>query len=71
LQEIVLVAEQLQHESKGFRGRVKEMFKTGSIAEKIAGYQQQMQRLQSNCMVNIYLHIQGYVLSSITVCGRL
>ncbi|KAJ6476787.1 hypothetical protein DFH09DRAFT_1108736 [Mycena vulgaris] len=50
LQEIVLVAEQLQHESKGFRGHVKEMFKTGSIAEKIAGYQQQMQRLQSNCM---------------------
>ncbi|KAJ7041785.1 P-loop containing nucleoside triphosphate hydrolase protein [Mycena alexandri] len=47
LEAVVLVIQNLQDQSKGFRGRVKEFVKSSSITDEIAGYQQKIQGLCS------------------------
>ncbi|KAJ7041772.1 hypothetical protein C8F04DRAFT_1230233 [Mycena alexandri] len=47
LEAVVLVIQNLQDQSKGFRGRVKEFVKSSSITDDIAGYQQKIQGLCS------------------------
>ncbi|KAJ7020652.1 P-loop containing nucleoside triphosphate hydrolase protein [Mycena alexandri] len=47
LEVVILVVQNLQDQSKGFRGRVKEFVKSSSTADEIAGYQQKIQALCS------------------------
>ncbi|KAJ7027696.1 hypothetical protein C8F04DRAFT_1293692 [Mycena alexandri] len=48
LRGVLPTLEKLQKESQGFRGRVKEVFKSSSTARKIASYQKSIQQLQSD-----------------------
>ncbi|KAJ7714723.1 hypothetical protein B0H16DRAFT_519357 [Mycena metata] len=48
LRGVLSTLEKLQKKSRGFRGRVKELFKSSSTASKIASYQKSIQQLQSD-----------------------
>ncbi|KAJ7713122.1 hypothetical protein B0H16DRAFT_1702608 [Mycena metata] len=43
LKAVILAIRNLQDQSKGFRGRVKEFLKASNLTDKIAGYQTQIQ----------------------------
>ncbi|KAJ7713099.1 hypothetical protein B0H16DRAFT_1702591 [Mycena metata] len=43
LEAVILAIRNLQDQSKGFRGRVKEFLKSSNLTEEIAGYQTQIQ----------------------------
>ncbi|KAJ7746046.1 hypothetical protein B0H16DRAFT_967951 [Mycena metata] len=47
LEAVIHAIQNLQDQSKGFRGRVKEFVKSSSITDEIAGYQQKIQGLCS------------------------
>ncbi|KAJ7729352.1 hypothetical protein B0H16DRAFT_1697238 [Mycena metata] len=47
LKAVILAIRNVQDESKGFRGRVKEFLKSSSLTDEIAGYQTQIQGLCS------------------------
>ncbi|KAJ7024599.1 hypothetical protein C8F04DRAFT_1131131 [Mycena alexandri] len=47
LEAAVLAIQNLQDQSKGFRGRVKEFVKSSSLTDEIVGYQTQIQRVCS------------------------
>ncbi|KAJ7716785.1 hypothetical protein B0H16DRAFT_1701222 [Mycena metata] len=47
LKAVILAIQNLQDESKGFRGRVKEFLKSSNLTDEIAGYQTQIQGLMA------------------------
>ncbi|KAJ7713095.1 hypothetical protein B0H16DRAFT_1702586 [Mycena metata] len=47
LEAVILAIRNLQDQSKGFRGRVKEFLKSSSLTDEIAGYQTQIQGLMA------------------------
>ncbi|KAJ7713103.1 hypothetical protein B0H16DRAFT_1702595 [Mycena metata] len=47
LKAVILAIRNLQDQSKGFRGRVKEFLKASNLTDKIAGYQTQIQGLMA------------------------
>ncbi|KAJ7711451.1 hypothetical protein B0H16DRAFT_1703487 [Mycena metata] len=47
LEAVILAIRNMQDQSKGFRGRVKEFLKSSSLTEEIAGYQTQIQGLMA------------------------
>ncbi|KAJ7018261.1 hypothetical protein C8F04DRAFT_1328470 [Mycena alexandri] len=57
LAAVILAIQNLQDQSKGFRGRVKEFVKSSSITDEITGYQQKIQglcsKLQATLLVNV------------------
>ncbi|KAJ7713097.1 hypothetical protein B0H16DRAFT_1702588 [Mycena metata] len=47
LEAVILAIRNMQDQSKGFRGRVKEFLKSSNLTEEIAGYQTQIQGLMA------------------------
>ncbi|KAJ7041767.1 hypothetical protein C8F04DRAFT_994477 [Mycena alexandri] len=64
LEAVVLVIQNLQDLSKGFRGRVKEFVKSSSIADEIAGYQQKIQGLCSKLKLMAAININFTVVDT-------